>query len=717
VITSGGGSLKGYVNGVLENTVAFTTAGISSGLAIGGPTGGQIFNGLIDDVRIYNRALSAQEIANLYTTTAPGITTASTTLNSNLTVNGDLTINSGTLNTSGTNYGVSVKGSWWNNGGVFTPNSSTVTLNGTAPGKNLLSGGQSFYNLTLNGSSGYWTQNQNVTTTNNLTITAGTLDSSTQNYGLTVGGNYTNSSVYVPRNGTVTLNATSTGKTITQGNSAFYNLAVNGVGGGWTAQDRQTITNNFTLTNGTYTAPTTTLNVGGAFTRNGGTFTHNNGSVILSPTANQTLTCTDPFNNLTLNDGLVGYWSFDNGSGLSATDKSGYGNNGTLTNGPTWSSSVPPAITFTNPYALDFDGVDDYVDVGIPGVIKFDNQHTISMWVRANSLNTFNTLISQNINTYNFLVDGASSNNIRLIINGSNALVATTGTFSINTWYHVVVVFDGTGGKLYQNAVQMDSKTFSAPSGLTDNIWIARRKNGGGDIPFPGLIDDIRIYNRALTPTEISTLYAGGISSHPATETLGSAITVNGNLTLVNQTLDTSFGNNYGVSVGGNWQNDGGTFTPRNGTVTFDKTSGTQTITTNAIAFNNVIFNDGGGSATFTFTDAFDVNGNLTITAGTFNSNGQNITLGGSSTVSNDGIFRLQGGETLTNFTNDTDSGTVEYVGTSTYASLKAGLNYYHLTFNGSGGNWTTTGTLDVNGNLTITAGTFNSNGQNITDQ
>lgn len=104
----------------------------------------------------------------------------------------------------------------------------------------------------------------------------------------------------------------------------------------------------------------------------------------------------------------------------------------------------------------------------------------------------------------------------------------------------------------------------------------------------------------------------------------------------------------------------------------------------------------------------------LNINTGIFDIAGRNLNIGASSTFSNTGTMRLQGGETITNLTNDIDSGTVEYNGGGAYGSLAVGNTYYHLTFNGAG-SWVNTGALDVNGNLTITSGTLNSSGQNVT--
>lgn len=70
--------------------------------------------------------------------------------------------------------------------------------------------------------------------------------------------------------------------------------------------------------------------------------------------------------------GLVGYWSFDEGQGTTAYDASGFGNNGTLTNGPTWVDGKVGK-------ALSFDGVDDYVSISISSVLNVQKL-TVLVW-------------------------------------------------------------------------------------------------------------------------------------------------------------------------------------------------------------------------------------------------------------------------------------------------------------------------------------------------
>ncbi len=160
-----------YADGLKVLSALITVANQGVEVEIGrAGAAGQNFGGLIDDVRVYNRVLSAQEIAAL----AAG-NPSTQTLAGNLTVNGDLTLAAGTLNANGN--AVNVAGNWLNDVGGYTSGNNTVTLNGTSSGKNLMSNGQAFNNLIVNGSGGAWMMNDAATVAGNFTVTASTLNS------------------------------------------------------------------------------------------------------------------------------------------------------------------------------------------------------------------------------------------------------------------------------------------------------------------------------------------------------------------------------------------------------------------------------------------------------------------------------------------------------------------------------------------------------------
>ncbi len=230
------------------------------------------------------------------------------TLAGAVTVNGSgVTIGSGTtLDVTSSNYQITNGGSWANNG-TFTGQSGTVVFNSTTTGRTLtgsMTGSNKFYNLTFNGSGGAWSFGTTAAdVANNLTITAGTVTAPSST--LQVTGNWSNSGTFTNNSGTIVMNATTTGKTLSgtmTGTSKFYNLTFNGSGGAWTfGSSAADVENNFTITAGTVTAPSSTLQVAGNWS-NSGTFTHNSGLVTLNKNGAQTIggSVATAFNSLTI---------------------------------------------------------------------------------------------------------------------------------------------------------------------------------------------------------------------------------------------------------------------------------------------------------------------------------------------------------------------------------------------------------------------------------
>jgi hypothetical protein len=185
---------------------------------------------------------------------------------------------------------------------------------------------------------------------------------------------------------------------------------------------------------------------------------------------------------------------------------------------------------------------------------------------------------------------------------------------------------------------------------------------------------------------------------------LTTAMDVNNNLTITGGNFNANSNN---ITIAGNFDNDDA-FTSGTQTTTFDATTGTKTIDadgTGAEAFSSVIFNDGGGSATFQLTTTMDVNADLTITGGNFNANSNAITVGGN--WDNDDTFTS--GTQTTTFDATTGTKTIDADGTGAEA-------FSSVIFNDGGGSavWQLTTAMDVEGNLTITGGNFNANSNNI---
>jgi len=218
---------------------------------------------------------------------------------------------------------------------------------------------------------------------------------------------------------------------------------------------------------------------------------------------------------------LVGLWHFDGETGTTAADSSGYDNQGTLINNPVWVSGI-----IGN--ALEFNGIDSYVvcgkdpnfDLGLSG-----DSFTLKAWVKPNqaSPSDWGAVIAK---------DGITTNNDRNYWFGQNK--ATPGIYfgtrneadnglahwSTNdgliagAWNHIAVIWDRTANDviLYINGtvkswnVEDGGAPFDIPSAYDTNVSIGL----SGDInafPFNGAIDEVGIYNRALSAVEIKTIY------------------------------------------------------------------------------------------------------------------------------------------------------------------------------------------------------------------
>jgi len=302
---------------------------------------------------------------------------------------------------------------------------------------------------------------------------------------------------------------------------------------------------------GTFTAPAGLMAVSGGFSHSGGTFDPNGGRVVLDNTSDQTLSTT--FYDLVINDGLLGYWKLDDGTGTTAADASGYGRNGTLTNSPTWSADTPTTMDFSDPYSLSFDRSDnDYVSIAGTPDIDGLQRLTLATWVKLDSTPS---------GYMRFITLGNNKAGLRyhdqdlqfyVTINGGVYYATKTNALTSGTWYHVAGTYDGSQMLLYLNGVEQAGPGISGTVAAGDGVELS----GPSSFTLDGWLDDARVYNRALSATEIEALANG---EHPetyqATTSLDTELNVSGTLTLNSGRLEAS------PSLGGYWKFDEGSGT------------------------------------------------------------------------------------------------------------------------------------------------------------
>ena len=201
--------------------------------------------------------------------------------------------------------------------------------------------------------------------------------------------------------------------------------------------------------------------------------------------------------------GLVAGYTFDAGSGSTATDLSGNGNHGTIT-GATWG---------TGRYGggLTFDGASALVAVPSSTSLNPGAQMTLAAWIRPSGTQSgWRTIMQRQPDSYFLNASTSAGGNVPGgggTVNGNIHTVTGTGAAAPNQWTHVAMTYDGTALRLYVNGVQVG--TAGAGGSIqtsTTPLWI------GGNQPygehFAGTIDEARVYNRALSVTEIQTVMA-----------------------------------------------------------------------------------------------------------------------------------------------------------------------------------------------------------------
>jgi len=205
---------------------------------------------------------------------------------------------------------------------------------------------------------------------------------------------------------------------------------------------------------------------------------------------------------------LVAWWRFDEGSGTTAVDSSGNGNDGTLEGGAQWVAGQLGG-------ALGFNGSNARV---VAPNIPFNNRSfTIVMWVNAvlytGEQVVFSTGLTGSNNTDMHLrIGGVGSGNVPAggVRMGfyNNDLDTAGGLIQENTWYHITFWYDfeNQNRRIYINGVQEAEASATPYLGTTGNTVIGAWGTGQW---FRGIIDDVQVYNHALTEAEIQAAMLG----------------------------------------------------------------------------------------------------------------------------------------------------------------------------------------------------------------
>lgn len=214
----------------------------------------------------------------------------------------------------------------------------------------------------------------------------------------------------------------------------------------------------------------------------------------------------------TLTTGLIGYWKFDDGSGTNAVDSSGEDNTANLVRPATWGVGIVGGCVSLN-------GTNGYVRVpSQPNLEQITNAVTIATWIKISPTGDMQTIarkvLDENTNLYPYaaydlvIQDNGTNFTPRMGVTRADSTrgLAYGNTHNYGSWYYLVGTYDGTNVTIYVNGVQEGIAAFSgaiiqtpAPLCIGRYGTVAETVNGS--------IDEFRLYNRALSGSEVLNLY------------------------------------------------------------------------------------------------------------------------------------------------------------------------------------------------------------------
>jgi len=471
IMTVDGSDAVYYVDAVQKDTFSYTgSAAISTSFKIGTLGSNELnfeTNGSIDDVMIFNRSLSAEEIVGLYANSS------SKYVSNNFTSLAD-----GAHTFKAYSQDIS--------GNVNETELRTVTYTAAVDSEYPF-----FSNITDN--NGSLTGTGNVSISSNLNLTNGTawVQFNNTNYSMSNSTDYFN----------VTFEIT---------NSGIFSYLIGGYGNGSDNLVNTTEVYNYTINAADTTEPY--VNFTDPTPANASTITIDSMTVNVSSAEETSNVSTF----IDFDNSLVGWWRMDdvNGSG-DPTDYLGV-NNGTAVGDAVLTSDGKIGD------ALHLDGAGDYVDCGdLSNEILITSQVSYGLWIKLDSYKNYIALNSDNPgssgNRKINLASGSTVNGTILCGQSSEWFYSTDSVIPLNEWTHVFCVDDMDIGYVYING-ELNKQTDYDESSLIGTRSAARTYigefTGGGAWYLNGSIDDVMIFNRSLSADEIIGLYANTSSKY-----------------------------------------------------------------------------------------------------------------------------------------------------------------------------------------------------------
>ena len=226
--------------------------------------------------------------------------------------------------------------------------------------------------------------------------------------------------------------------------------------------------------------------------------------------------------------GLIAHWSFDEGSGSTANDSTGNGNTGALVNGPAW-------VDGKFGKALDFSGSNDYVLIPHNDLIDFaaNEDFSISFWFKdstksgSDNASGHELMEKQDSDGVFYQIRSPSHNgSLRFQVDDGvdqDRFNSSVGNLADGLWHHVVFIREyDTSITAYVDGVFAGSDSTVSARSIANTVDL-RLGRGTGKGDYDGLLDEVRFYNRDLTPQEVVDLFNAAADVTPLSTPTGLA--------------------------------------------------------------------------------------------------------------------------------------------------------------------------------------------------
>jgi prepilin-type N-terminal cleavage/methylation domain-containing protein len=205
-----------------------------------------------------------------------------------------------------------------------------------------------------------------------------------------------------------------------------------------------------------------------------------------------------------------GWWGMDEGTASTTVDLSGNGNNGTWNGTAAGTNGTYYAQGKVGPWAGYFNGGNDYININNSPSLNFTSAVTMCAWIYPTvtpATSTYEGIFAKRLGSNYAYGINYNATTFQIYTSGSSGIQPFTYTPPVNVWTHICGVISSSPTALYTNGILFG--ILGSGGGLSINTFnLTIGASYAGYEPFTGLIDDVRVYNRALSAVEIQSMYS-----------------------------------------------------------------------------------------------------------------------------------------------------------------------------------------------------------------